>query len=108
MFYQDPLIGLFDEQIKGLGLKQYYNELIDTLKSHLKDNQHYHDLFSYYIHLAKVLSQKSELGLELKAAYDEQDKRRLDELANQVIPQCIHDIEQLKLFSKEIIPSFRA
>ena len=41
---------------------------------------------------AKVLSNKAELGIKLKTAYDNGDKAELSRYANEVIPELVRDI----------------
>lgn len=102
LFYQDVLTGLFDGQIKGLGLKNYYEKLAKKLIECKKKNKKYAVLFEYYEVLAKLLSKKCELGIELKDAYEAQNKWQLAKLADEVIPDCIEYVTQLKELREEV------
>lgn len=73
LLYQDLLIGLYDENIKGLGLAEHYQQLATKLARAKVKNPSWLDLFEFYEQLARVLSVKAEIGLELKEVYDHKD-----------------------------------
>ncbi|WHX26128.1 beta-N-acetylhexosaminidase [Virgibacillus halodenitrificans] len=81
LLWQDVLIGLFDENIKGLGLKQHYEALAERLGQAKERNSEWAGLFDFYESLAYVLHKKSELGIEIKSAYDSKDKEGMKVLA---------------------------
>ncbi|MEK5444576.1 beta-N-acetylhexosaminidase [Fredinandcohnia sp. FSL W7-1320] len=74
LLWQDVLMGLFDENIKGLPIADHYKGLVEKLKTAKERNLGAELLFRFYEQLAKVLSEKAELGIELKLAYDNGDK----------------------------------
>lgn len=82
LLWQDSLIGLFDENINGLDLNQHYADLVPRLEQAKKNNPSLDLLFEFYENLARVLSIKAELGIQLKAAYDAADRFKMQELVD--------------------------
>lgn len=80
LLWQDILMGLFDENIKGLDLNQYYSDLVPILEKIKKNNLSLEFLFDFYKNLAQVLSIKSEVGVQLKIAYDASDRLKMQEI----------------------------
>lgn len=91
LLWQDPLIGLFDENIRGLNMNNHYQELVPQLQAAKERNPHASQVFEFYEQLARVLSVKAEIGIQLKAAYDQQDKGNMATL-----------LEEFKELAKEI------
>ncbi|CQR45847.1 Beta-hexosaminidase [Paraliobacillus sp. PM-2] len=71
--YQDILIGLYDENIRGLELGEHYRNLVPAIEKAKQNNHKWKRLFEFYEQLARVLSVKVEIGLQLKEAYDKKD-----------------------------------
>ena len=89
LLWQDVLMGLFDENIKGLPIAYHYKGLVEKLKAAKERNLGAENLFRFYEQLAKVLSEKAELGIELKLAYDNSDKTG--------VKVCIEKVEVLRV-----------
>lgn len=96
VLFQDPLVALFDDDIKDLNLSKHYENLIDVFAVHKKENPEYELLFAFYENLARVLSQKSELGLNITKAYKSKNMINLDDISQMGIETLICDIERLK------------
>ncbi|GHH97890.1 beta-N-acetylhexosaminidase [Neobacillus kokaensis] len=75
--YQDILIGLYDDNISGLSLGEHYEKLVPKLEKAKQNNPKWESLFDFYEQLARVLSVKVEIGLQLKEAYEEKDVERM-------------------------------
>lgn len=113
LLYQDVLLGLFDKQIEGLGMTQYYEILtkkLDEAISHAsfgkkmsqmqQENKGYrryaaNSLFGYYRTLASVLSKKAELGIRAYQAYHAGNKRELFKIC-EVLSECREQCLKLK------------
>nr|WP_309098515.1 beta-N-acetylhexosaminidase [Fredinandcohnia onubensis] len=89
LLWQDVLMGLFDENIKGLPIADHYKGLVEKLKEAKERNLGAEKLFHFYEQLAKVLSEKAELGIELKLAYDNGDKTG--------VKVCLKKVELLRV-----------
>lgn len=78
LLWQDLLIGLYDENIRGLSMNQHYKELTSQLETVKQNNPEWKSMFDFYEQLAKVLSIKSELGINLKKSYEGDDKETVN------------------------------
>src|SRR5690625_911798 len=84
LLWQDLLIGLYDKDMQGLPLNNHYAELTAKLKQAKQANPSWTLLFDFYQQLADVLSIKAEYGINLKEAYDTNDKTTVEHLKNQL------------------------
>lgn len=75
--YQDVMIGLFDYHLEGLNLAQHYEQLTQVFKAHAEAKNPWAYLFTPLTELCKVLSLKADIGIELKAAYDLDDREKM-------------------------------
>lgn len=89
--YQDILQGLVDKHIKDSGenLKEYYNSCVLNLKKAKQNNPYWEYIFNTAISFCELLSVKTEIGVNLKTAYDNNDKKSLEKYANETIPNLI-------------------
>ncbi|WP_077623210.1 beta-N-acetylhexosaminidase [Sediminibacillus massiliensis] len=96
LLYQDVLLGLYDQNIIGLSMNEHYRKLAERLENVQFDNTDWGPLFDYYLQLARVLSIKSELGLKLKEAYDDKDRKLVEDYKEQLLP--LRDmVDQLRI-----------
>ncbi|MGD6940999.1 beta-N-acetylhexosaminidase [Cytobacillus gottheilii] len=77
LLYQDILIGLYDENVRGLSLENHYQQLVPVLEKANRDNPAWEVMFDLYAQLARVLAKKAEIGLKIKEAYDNRDYDRM-------------------------------
>jgi hexosaminidase len=92
LLYQDVLLGLFDRHIpKGIAAR--YAEFYEQTRSLIDNNNPYNYLFETAAALYSVLALKSELGVQLKKAYDNNDREFLKKAANEIIPELIVRVE---------------
>ena len=102
LLYQDTMLGMFDYHIKDVDVSTYYETLAKKLKDCIQRNPDYQDLFEFYYTLAKVLSQKGNLGLRIKSAYDNHELSTLKQISAEVIPNLIADVHTLKVLREQI------
>ncbi len=104
--YSDPLLGVTDALLsENTGVD--YGKCFKRLKA--VNGGKYQHLFEIMASFCKVLENKAELGKNLKALYDKNDKQGLKVFADKVIPQIIVDVNELYrsvkvLFDKEFKP----
>lgn len=94
LLWQDPLLGVFDKHVEGLPLEQHYANLaleLGTSRSNYGDF-----LFEVPEKLCRVLELKSQLGNNLKKAYDEQDFEQLKKYKEIVLPELGIRVEALR------------
>jgi hypothetical protein len=96
LLYQDVLLGLFDKQIDGLDMTAHYAWTESEIASRRKPEAELDYLFEVPQKLCAVLKQKSEIGLELKRAYDSGDKALLRRIAEDVLPEISQSVLKLR------------
>lgn len=96
LLYQDVLLGLFDKQIDGLDMAAHYAWAEGEIASRRKAEAELDYLFEVPQKLCAVLKQKSEIGLELKRAYDSGDKAVLRRIAEDVLPEISLGVQKLR------------
>lgn len=84
LLWQDILMGLYDENIRGWSLGEYYTQLAPQLEKAKEKNPAWTLLFDFYGQLAKVLAVKAEMGLNVKQAYDEENPVIVKEIVKQL------------------------
>lgn len=92
LLYQDPMLGIFDYHLKDADTETYYRTLADKLKSKAEMPGEYQEFFRFYYYLSLVLSQKADLGIRIKTAYDAKDLSTLKEISEEVIPNIIRNL----------------
>lgn len=102
LLWQDPLLGLFDKTVEGLGLGGHYEKVAVKLADVLKKEQRDLDaILDFYQHLAHTLSMKAEFGICLKKAYDEKDEQALQaELAK--AERLLEALKELRLAHRHV------
>lgn len=97
LLYQDVLLGLFDFQIDGLPLNAHYAALEEKFQNARVEGASLDWIFDVPQKLSAVLKQKSELGLQLKRAYDNRDKATLRHAATEGIPAIAAAVNELRI-----------
>lgn len=93
LFYQDVLMGLFDKHVERGTFSAHYRDAANRLYDAAKRNPKWKYLFETQANLCEVLEIKSEIGLELKEAYDTGNKEELSVLANETLPELLARVE---------------
>ena len=100
LFYNDPLLGLYDRHMEADKVAAYYAEAAKTL--HAKKDSKFGNGLEALACLCEVLELKGTLGVELRAAYKAGNKAELLRLADEVIPEIIVRIKRFhKAFKKQ-------
>lgn len=100
LLWQDPLLGKFDKAIEQLELNAHYVGVAEKLSTLPKDHQ-FTDLFEFYYQLAKVLSTRAEFGLNVKKAYDTDNKEDLKELYS-LADNLVKELESLRKAHRKV------
>ncbi len=96
ILWQDPLLGLCDEQIRGIPLTDHYRTLAKDLRKALKKDAQVELSLTYALRLAEVLELKADLGIRLLDAYAARDTAALEELQSKVLPKIIARVKRLR------------
>ncbi|MEH7387526.1 beta-N-acetylhexosaminidase [Bacillus sp. JJ1521] len=101
LLWQDLLIGLFDKNINGLQMNEHYKKLFPELKGAKERNPKVSSSFDFYQQLSNVLSVKAEMGIHLKTAYDQKDKKGMSDLLG-VINELAAEVRTLHSKHREV------
>jgi hypothetical protein len=96
LLWQDILIGLFDQNIKELELKKYYNDLAEKLMKYADEAGEMKFIFAVYAKLAKVLALKGDMGLRIKEYYENKNLEALGNVADNDLPELKRQVELLQ------------
>lgn len=95
LLYQDPLLGLYDVHIDQTAYREHYQACYRELSVLRDGGGAFAYVFESLAKLARVLVEKSDLGIRIKQAYDNHNSEEL----NAIIPKCselIHLIEDFQ------------
>ena len=96
IFYQDPLVGIFDRQFEDMDLPEYYARLAERLGDAGERAGKMKGLYRYYRLLALADASKSTLGTRIRNAYLEGDRETLGKIASEELPELIRVVNELK------------
>lgn len=93
LLYQDVLLGLFDRHLPS-GTGERYALLAERALAVADKAGPWRELFDTAHALFSVLATKADIGVQIKAAYDADDRTALDKLANEVMPELLWRVEK--------------
>lgn len=97
LLWQHPLLGLFDANLAGRPLNDYYAALERKFAAAAERNgESFRFVFELLRKLCAVLSVKAELGVRLAEAYAGGERERLRDFAETVIPGLIGSVRDLQ------------
>ena len=102
LMYQDILEGLFDANIDGDAVRDYYLELTKAYEKSIGRNGKYDPLMKFYYLISSVLELKSDLGIRLRSAYLAGDHQELGLIKDEVLPELSVRVGQLKAFHRDL------
>lgn len=102
LLWQDVLLGLYDKHVQGLGAGKHYEELQAYFKHAAETDSQWTFIFQFTEALSAVLRIKSEIGNQLKSAYDQQDKQELGRLAQRELKELGECIQELRRVHRSI------
>ncbi len=102
LFYQDPLLGLFDGQYAGYDLYGHYGRLAADLREAEKRGGRAQEMFSCYRVLAEFLAVKANLGKDLRKAYLAEDRAWLACIEEEQLAVCLEELETFHEYREKI------
>lgn len=96
MLWQDVLLGLFDKHVEGKDMASYYRDLSKRIDSLRNASSKYDYIFEVPVRLADVLTLKGTIGVELKQAYDANDRESLKKIAEVTLPEITKRVKTLR------------
>ena len=96
LLWQDVLLGFLDFHICGIESNKHYQHLSELMGKAVSQMGPYQLLMENMRDLSNVLAQKSEIGIEIKNAYDKRDIKKLKVIAKDVLPKISNAIDKLR------------
>ncbi len=101
ILFQDLLLGAFDPYFDNQAIVLHYQTCEKQLLEIAKRAGQFAPLFQMYASLAKVLAEKSMLGVQLRKAYQTYNKDEILKISKTVLPRLKEDVLAFKQdFSK--------
>ncbi len=91
LLYQDLLTGMFDKHVNS-SFAEFYNETAEKLSA-CASRSNMPLAFDSLAKQSRVLALKCDMGLRIKAAYDNDNRAVLDDIANKEIPELLERID---------------
>lgn len=100
LLWQDPLEGLYDQDLNGLGLDVHYGKTAEKLEADLKHAGEEGWFLQVPFLLAKALQLKAALGERLHLHYKDKDKAALQKDAGQ-FRELLEEVKALRLAHRQ-------
>lgn len=101
MLWQNVMMGLFDENIRGLDVAGHYEGLRKQMALFATRNGEYGFVFEVLERLCSVLALKADAGIVITDAYLSRDKPALKELVRDRLPEIRLRVERLRSYHLE-------
>ncbi len=98
--YQDPLLGLFDKTVKP-EYRYKYASYLPKIKKAQEESKYYGYIYQNMYDLVNLLKEKVDLGVRLRKAYKEGNKKELQTLKDKDIPLIASLVEKFRKSFKE-------
>ena len=95
LLFEDPMMGLFQPTLEGHSYAQEYQSLDADLEAALKDEGLLTDHLKLPQQMARVLSIKSDLPSRMRDAYAEEDRFKLEQIAEDDLPVLKAEVRKL-------------
>lgn len=95
LLFQDILSGLFDRNVVKGAYNNFYADAANEAEANAGKSGEWQYIFDTNAALSRVLALKCDIGLRLREAYLNQDKKALCEFAEQELPELLERVEAL-------------
>lgn len=95
LLYQDIMCGKYDAVFKNTDCGKWYHSVYRTLEKYPKDQGRLTPVVFFYRSLAAVLDIKADIGIQLKEAYDNTDRDKLNLYCAKVLPELKNRLVRL-------------
>lgn len=101
IMYNDPLVGLLDRHINKDTFPAAYMDYSDKLSKYIGDKK-FGYIFDTLSSLCRLLSKKCDLSMNIRKAYNEDDKDSLNKISAEDIPAIINLLDDfIAVFRKQ-------
>lgn len=87
LLYQDVLCGLFDKHVIPGEYAEHYKKCVEVFEASIKRNPTYKTIFQTQLELSRLLEIKCDAGIEIRQAYQNNDKDILEKYSNTILPE---------------------
>lgn len=94
LLYQDILYGLFDKHVMEEAYPEHFRRCASVFGECIKRNPAWHSLFQTQYALSRLLELKCDAGINIRKAYREQDRGRLAEYSQRLLPELFDRAEE--------------
>jgi len=102
LFWQDPMMGLFDKTVEHIDLASHYSKLTQRLSAACARNGEFAHVFEFLVRVSKILENKACLGIHITQLYKNNSKEELKKYAEQTIPLLMNQIEELRKYHRNL------
>ena len=92
--YQNPMFGLMDKNFESVDLGSHFKKECERFAK-VKVPKGFETLFAYHGQLLRVVASKCDIGIRIKRAYDDDDRKALASLASEL---TVLSVELQKLY----------
>ncbi len=102
LLWQDILCGLFDRNIEGQPYEEHYARLAVYFRNAVGRNGRYDFVMDYYAKLCDALALKAMMGVKLTNAYKANDRKRLEDMIKNELPELKRRVTALRDCHREV------
>jgi len=95
LLWQDPLLGMYDANTRGLGVSAHYARLTPLLQNAVSRNGDSGPVFEILSRLSAALEAKAEIGIRIGTAYSAGDRRGLSAIVEREFPELERRVRDL-------------
>ncbi len=100
LLWEDPLHGLFQPQLDGHRLNDFYANLASSFEILIEKPEN--DRLRLPFLVSKVLSSKADLPSEILQAYRSRDRSELERICTSVLPNLIESVRDLNRYHRQL------
>lgn len=100
LLWQNPMLGLFDENAQGIDWAEHYCNLAQKLAAHCQGK--YGWMFTYYEKAAQALALKAPLGLIITDAYRTKNTNKVVEIIETLLPQTRKAAIEMRIAHRDV------
>ncbi|ULO06877.1 beta-N-acetylhexosaminidase [Paenibacillus sp. 19GGS1-52] len=101
MLWQNVMMGLFDENLRGLDMAGHYTSLQEQMALYATRNGKYGFVFEVLERLCSVLALKADAGIRITDAYLSGNKQELEVIVRELLPEIRARVERLRSYHLE-------
>ena len=101
ILWEDVLTGMYDEDINGIKLSEYYLKLKTDFEKIVAQNSYENSIFDMAINLCNVLELKSYIGIKIRKEYLDKNIEELKIISKTTLPELKSRITNIKMLHRK-------